>query len=185
MAKESCKAKNVKGEPCGAAAGPSGLCHLHANPERAKQLGQLGGRKNRHFTGVDIEVPSNMNANDLCELASRTIGLVLQGELQAREAGAVADLINAQSRLIPLIAWEKRLASLERQAAHVLERPEPISQRQGGEVSAKQDAEEYTPAIATDTLSATNGSETLETSDGRGDDVNAEKFDASETTAEA
>jgi hypothetical protein len=124
----SCRAKNKKGEPCRAAAGAGGLCHLHANPDFARTLGQQGGRKNRRFNGVDVDVPENMNASDLVALTSRTIGLVLHGELQAREAGAVAQLINVQARIIPLLEHETRIGNLERQLADVLRQPQAIPQ---------------------------------------------------------
>jgi len=146
MPKTSCRAKNREGKPCQAAAGGGGLCHLHANPDFAKTLGRQGGRKNRHFTGVDVEVPPNMNASDLNALGSRTIGLVLSGALQAREAGAVAQLINAQARIIPLLDFEKRIADLERQAARVLERqqaePQQAESQQSREVPIDHDGKD-------------------------------------------
>jgi hypothetical protein len=113
MPKISCRGKTAKGEACRAAAGASGLCFLHGNPARAKELGQIGGRKNRHFTGVDLEVSPDMSANGLSDLAAQTIGLVLRGELRAREATAVAHLLNVQTRIIPLLEFEKRIAALE------------------------------------------------------------------------
>ena len=41
MPKVSCRGKTAKGEACRAAAGASGLCFLHGNPARAKELGQI------------------------------------------------------------------------------------------------------------------------------------------------
>jgi hypothetical protein len=128
MPKITCRAKNKKGEPCRPAAGAGGLCHLHANPDFARTLGQQGGRKNRRFNGVDVDVPENMNASDLVALTSRTIGLVLHGELQAREAGAVAQLINVQSRMIPLLEHETRIGNLERQLVDVLRQSQAMPQ---------------------------------------------------------
>lgn len=44
-----CKGKNKQGKPCQAAATAGGLCFFHANPNKASELGRMGGRKNRHF----------------------------------------------------------------------------------------------------------------------------------------
>jgi uncharacterized protein DUF5763 len=43
-----CKAKTKSGKPCRAAATAGGLCYFHANPDKASELGRIGGRSNRH-----------------------------------------------------------------------------------------------------------------------------------------
>jgi hypothetical protein len=74
----------------------------------------MGGRKNRHRQGIEIQVPTKMTLDDLRELTSQTIGAVLNGELQAREADAVARLLVVQNSLLSSIDLEQRMASLER-----------------------------------------------------------------------
>jgi Family of unknown function (DUF5763) len=44
-----CQARTKSGNPCRAAATAGGLCYFHANPNKASELGQIGGRKNRHL----------------------------------------------------------------------------------------------------------------------------------------
>jgi hypothetical protein len=127
MSKIPCKGKNAKGEACGAAAGPGGLCYFHANPDRAKELGRLGGQKNGHSTGTDIEVPAKMTLEDLPGITSKVIRAVFQGELKAREADAITKLIVVQRENLTSVDFEKRVAELERQAANVL--PRQKSQR--------------------------------------------------------
>ena len=83
---QTCKSKTRKGTACRAPAGSGGLCFFHANPDSAKALGQIGGRKNRRSGVVDLQVPDNMNASDLRNLTTQAIRLLLAGELQAREA---------------------------------------------------------------------------------------------------
>jgi hypothetical protein len=146
MPKISCRARDKKGEPCRAAAGAGGLCYFHANPDLTKTLGRQGGRKNRHFAGIDVEVPPNMNAGDLNALGSRTIGLVLSGQLQAREAGAIAQLINAQARIIPHVEYETRMSNLEQQLAQVLRRHQAASPQGREEQSEDRYEEETTGA---------------------------------------
>jgi hypothetical protein len=152
MPKTSCRAKNREGGPCRAAAGAGGLCYLHANPDSAKTLGRQGGRKNRHFTGVDVEVPPNMNASDLNALGSRTIGLVLSGELQAREAGAIAQLINAQVRTIPLVEYETRMRSIEQQLGELLQQRQAASPQGREEQNEDGHEDEASGDIETESL---------------------------------
>jgi hypothetical protein len=45
-----CKAVAKSGKPCRAAATAGGLCFFHANPNKASELGQIGGKSNRHAT---------------------------------------------------------------------------------------------------------------------------------------
>src|SRR5215469_9146114 len=107
MSKIPCKGKNAKGEPCGSAAGPGGLCYFHANPDRARELGRLGGQKNGHSTGTDIEVPAKMTLDDLHEITSKAIRAVFHGELKAREADAVTKLIVVQRENLTSVNFEK------------------------------------------------------------------------------
>ena len=79
---QTCKGKTRTGAACRAPAGPGGLCFFHANPDSAKALGQIGGRKNRRSV-VDLEVPDNMTAADVCKVTGQAIRLLLSGELRA------------------------------------------------------------------------------------------------------
>src|SRR5207245_11095457 len=45
---QTCDAITKTGAPCRAPARPAGRCVLHSHPEKARLLGQAGGRKNRH-----------------------------------------------------------------------------------------------------------------------------------------
>ena len=71
-----CREVTKKGDPCRAAAGPSGLCPMHTDPERAKALGSLGGKQNRR-TSVDLEIPEGALAmadlRNLTETALRKL----------------------------------------------------------------------------------------------------------------
>ena len=49
-----CKATTRNGRPCRAAPTEGGLCFFHANPDKAVELGRIGGTKNRYpFVGED------------------------------------------------------------------------------------------------------------------------------------
>jgi len=47
-----CGAKTKEGKPCRAAATEGGLCFFHANPNKAAELGRVGGRKSRYPPGL-------------------------------------------------------------------------------------------------------------------------------------
>jgi len=50
-----CKALTKKGQPCRAAATAGGLCFFHANPNKASELGRIGGRSNGKFLANNSE----------------------------------------------------------------------------------------------------------------------------------
>jgi hypothetical protein len=113
---QTCAGKTKAGAGCGAAAGPGGLCFFHANPDRAKALGQIGGRKNRR-SAVDLQVPDNITAADLRNLTVHAIRLLLSGDMHAREATALSQLCNSLYRVIPTADLEARVTMLEQQVA--------------------------------------------------------------------
>jgi Family of unknown function (DUF5763) len=44
-----CRALAKSGKPCRAAATQGGLCFFHANPNKASELGPIGGKKKSQF----------------------------------------------------------------------------------------------------------------------------------------
>ena len=111
-----CRGKTKTGAACRAPASAGGLCYFHANPDNAKVLGQIGGRKNRRSV-VDLQVPDNMSAADLRNVTAQAIRLLLSGEMHAREAVALAQLCNSLHRVIPSADLETRVTMLEAQLA--------------------------------------------------------------------
>ncbi len=123
-----CSGKTKAGKPCRAAAGPGGLCFFHANPDRAKSLGQIGGLKNKKFTGVNLEVPDSITGGDLCRLEVQVVRGLLSGEIPAREATAVAQMLNLLHRHLPTADLERRIALLE-DASQLVSMPIDVNQR--------------------------------------------------------
>jgi hypothetical protein len=117
MARMQCTGKTKAGAPCRAPAGPNGLCFLHANPDRAKTLGQLGGLGNRRCTGFDVDVPDNMHIGDVRNLEVQAVRGLLSGQLKARDATALVQLCNSLHRIIPAVDLETRIAALEKAVA--------------------------------------------------------------------
>lgn len=110
-----CQARTKSGKPCRAAATEGGLCYFHANPNKASELGQIGGRKNRHLPAIEStdSLPKLENASDLGDLIRRIIVELYSGKLHPRVASGLAPLMNLQLRAIEAADLEQRLAKLE------------------------------------------------------------------------
>jgi hypothetical protein len=154
---ESCKGKTRTGAACRAPAGSGGLCFFHANPNSVRSLGQIGGRKNRRSI-VDLLVPDNMTAADVCNVTAQAIRLLLSGNMHAREAGALAQLCNSLYRFIPTADLEARVTMLEEQFVqegggnsqdHV-PAESPADRPETGEIAAQLEVEQHTQCSAND-----------------------------------
>jgi hypothetical protein len=113
-----CKAKTKSGKPCQAAATAGGLCFFHANPDKASELGRIGGRSNRHVSGESADpLPTLDNAIAVRETVARLIADVYAGKLNPRVAAGLAPLLSLQLRAIEITEitnkMERRLAALE------------------------------------------------------------------------
>jgi hypothetical protein len=121
----SCKAKAKNGKPCRAAAMEGGLCFFHANPNKASEMGRIGG-KARHVVSLnDFEsVPGLDTVKALGEFTARLIRDVGAGKVKPRIASGIAPLLNLQLRLREVKEYEameelrKKISSLEQQLSN-------------------------------------------------------------------
>ncbi|MGA7167623.1 MAG: hypothetical protein WBX08_00625 [Candidatus Sulfotelmatobacter sp.] len=124
-----CKARAKSGKPCQAAATAGGLCFFHANPNKASELGRIGGRSKRHSVAESIDpLPSLETAMAVREAVGKLIADVYAGKLNPRVAAGLAPLMNLQLRTIEATDLERRLTKLEKllsktQAEEVRSRP--------------------------------------------------------------
>ena len=110
-----CKGITKRGTLCGAAATAGGLCYFHANPNKASELGRIGGKKNRQFTSDGpAPLPSLDNQAALRETIPRLIADLYAGKLHPRTASALVGLMNLQLRAIESAELAERLAKLEK-----------------------------------------------------------------------
>ena len=113
--KNRCKAHTKAGEACRAAPTEGGLCYLHANPNKAAELGRMGGRKNRHAVAeVKDRLPPLENALAVRTTVARLVEEVYVGKLHPRIATGLAPLLNLQLRAIETTDLERRLRKLEK-----------------------------------------------------------------------
>ena len=144
MSSNYCRGKSKSGAPCRAPAGRDGLCFFHANPEQARALGQLGGRRNRHLPADPNGGP--LSAIDLRNVLAQAILDVQTKKLPPRRAGAIAQLSNTYCRLIPIADLEERVLRLEQYIAeHQRSVPNPDeAETNGTPTSPDEDTQEET-----------------------------------------
>lgn len=115
-----CKALAKSGKPCRAAATEGGLCFFHANPNKASELGRIGGRK-KSYVHIDSAVdpmPTLDNPLAVRDAVSRLIADVYAGKVHPRVGAGLAPLLHLQMRAIEATELERmarRLAKLEKQ----------------------------------------------------------------------
>jgi Family of unknown function (DUF5763) len=109
-----CQALTKKGKPCQAAATEGGLCFFHANPNKAVELGRIGGKKNGRMLVGTEPLPNLDNAMAVRDTVARLIADVYAGKLHPRIATGLAPLMHLQLRVLEKTEFEKRLARMER-----------------------------------------------------------------------
>jgi len=112
---KSCRSKNKRGQPCGAAVTESGYCHLHTNPDRAAELGRLGGRQNRHVVEVLRPLPAMDSTAGVAAAAEQLAGDVYAGRLHTKKAAGIAPLFNTVLRARHQEEMEQKLKQMQAQ----------------------------------------------------------------------
>jgi hypothetical protein len=121
----SCKALTKNGQSCRAAATAGGLCFFHANPNKASELGRLGGKSNRHVGSQSVEpLPPLEDAVAVRDAVARVIADVHAGRTHPRAAFSLARLLNLHLRAIEAVAKaeEQRRAATASPATGIAER---------------------------------------------------------------
>ncbi len=77
------RATTKAGEPCPVAATASGLCYLHDDPSRAKEMGRKGGLRNRR---VIPDETAEMPPASVSQIASTLFKAIETADLERRLA---------------------------------------------------------------------------------------------------
>jgi hypothetical protein len=113
-----CRGRSKSGESCRAAATASGLCFFHSNPDKASELGRIGGRSKRKAVAEDVDpLPKLETASAVRDALAQLIADVYAGKLEPRIASGLAPLISLQLRAIEAADVDVRLAKIEKQLA--------------------------------------------------------------------
>ena len=110
-----CQGQTKTGKPCRAAATEGGLCFFHANPNKAAELGRIGGRKHTRIPVGSDPLPDLDSVTAVCDAVKRMITEVYAGKLHSRTAAGLAPLMNLQLRAIEKSDFERRFAKIEKQ----------------------------------------------------------------------
>src|SRR5271169_4516261 len=114
-----CKGQTKSGNPCRAAATAGGLCFFHANPDKASELGRIGGRSKSNPAVEGAEpLPTVDNAVAIRDLVARLIADVYAGKLPPKVAAGLAPLMNLQLRAIETSNLELRVEKLVKPPSH-------------------------------------------------------------------
>jgi hypothetical protein len=103
------------GRPCKAPPTEGSLCYFHANPDRVRQLGQIGGRKNRQRT-IDPSGLVPLSPGAVREMLAQVTLELRANTLSPRSATALAQVSSVLLRAIQVSELEERIAKLERAA---------------------------------------------------------------------
>jgi len=115
-----CKARAKSGKPCRAAATAGGLCYFHANPNKASELGRIGGRRKRFLAAENADpLPKLENATAVRDAVTQLVADVYAGRVNSRVAANLAPLLNLQLRAIETTDLEQRLIRVEKLLAKV------------------------------------------------------------------
>jgi hypothetical protein len=109
-----CATMTKSGRPCRAAATAGGLCYFHANPNKAVEMGRLGGRSRRSSPGADTLLKAPDSMKGMADVVDRLIGEVYTGKLSLRSVSGLAQLLNLKLRILQADELGTRLAALEK-----------------------------------------------------------------------
>jgi len=118
--KNRCKGQTKAGKPCRAAATEGGLCFFHANPDKASELGRIGGQKNRHAAGDSADpLPRLENALAVQKTVDRLFAEAYSGKLPPRVASVLTPMLKLQLGAIETADLARQLAELKKQLAEL------------------------------------------------------------------
>lgn len=132
-----CRGRTKKGKPCRAAATAGGLCYFHA-PNKASELGRIGGSSKRTFTlGLASPLLKLDKVLAVQDAVEQLISDVYAGKLHPRVASGLAPLLNLQLRLLEATDLERRIATIEELLARTTEEgPRPKTPTIDSSISA-------------------------------------------------
>jgi hypothetical protein len=95
---------------------PGGLCHLHANPDKASELGQRGGKAKSSESVSDatgyLDLPLR-TVEDVTNLMADTINDLRSGSIDYRIANTVGYLATGMLKALQQGDIEGRLRAME------------------------------------------------------------------------
>jgi hypothetical protein len=114
--KTRCKATTKSGTPCAAAPTPTGLCFFHGNPNKASELGRIGGKRNRSVKEENRDPVLRLDgAASASERLESLYHDVKTGSIKPPVANMLMKLTDLQVRLQEKTVVEAQIAKLQEQ----------------------------------------------------------------------
>lgn len=114
MSQTKCSARTKSGNECRAAAVVgTPFCALHGDPERAAELGRIGGRKNRHYIDTEVTISPPTSPEDVKNVLAQAMVDVRARKLDPRIASTLTYMSSALLKAFESTDTERRLAELE------------------------------------------------------------------------
>jgi hypothetical protein len=114
---QTCSARTKSGNECraGAVTGTQ-FCALHGDPERAAELGRMGGRRNRHYMDTDpISITPPSTPEDVKNVLAQAMADVRAKKLEPRIATALTYMSRVLLDAFATTDLQKRLERLEQE----------------------------------------------------------------------
>jgi hypothetical protein len=109
-----CKAIAKSGKPCRAAATESGSCFFHAHPNKAAELGSIGGKRNRRPGAASADpLPPMDCAKTIIENLDRIYNEVRTGAIAPKVATTLLHVITAKERFTDKMVIERQMAAMQ------------------------------------------------------------------------
>jgi hypothetical protein len=111
-----CRAKTKAGKPCKASPVEKGLCAFHADPNRAAELGRIGGSKNRSHVSRPEPGPVRppQTAKEVKNLLAEAMAGIHAGQLEPKIASVMAYVGTALLKALETADLQERIEALER-----------------------------------------------------------------------
>ncbi|MGZ6332551.1 MAG: hypothetical protein ACXWP5_08015 [Bdellovibrionota bacterium] len=109
-----CKALAKSGKPCRTAATDTSLCYFHSNPNKAAELGSIGGKRNRRPSTwtTDPLSPIDSARSAVAEL-NRIYDRVSTGAITPRVGNTLVQVINAKERMNQKLLLERKISEMQ------------------------------------------------------------------------
>jgi hypothetical protein len=111
-----CKAMTKNGTPCKAAPMASGFCFLHGNPNKASELGHIGGKQNRRDKRPSGYVlPKLDGLGPALERLQWIFDESMAGSMRPAVANILMKVTELQTRVLEKTKLEQQIAELQEQ----------------------------------------------------------------------
>src|ERR1035438_7925702 len=111
-----CKTITKNGTPCKAAPMASGFCFLHGNPNRASELGRIGGRQNRRERTPSGYAPPKLDGlGSALERLQWIFDESMAGSMRPAVANILMKVTDLQTRVWEKTRLEQQIAELQEQ----------------------------------------------------------------------